>query len=259
MLEDEIKIYNINYINESTGNHFKNLNSNQQIKIVQKLVSDHLTIKNASFTAQVISPRAGSKYFEAHATIKFSSTVHKFEFKKNFSNYRRNNPGCKLFTSRPVPKPTHSDRDLPDISDIKTRIGMMYNQAVFLARHKNPNITFKELAENEIDAIQVTLKERDKHFKMYYEFLCTTNNTTFIPYTMNTNPFFEYDFSQHIPNPVTRKHARSYRSYEEHFHHLCTENNYPLGTHFITLFLYNYNVHLNMSGGPYLPPIIAQT
>ena len=42
----------------------------------------------------------------------------------------------------------------------------MYNQAVFLARHKNPNITFKELAENEIDAIQVTLKERHKPFKM---------------------------------------------------------------------------------------------
>ena len=158
VLENELKIHNINYIDEGTGNHFKSLNSNQQIKRVQKLVSDHLTNKNASFSAKVISPRTGSKYFEAHATIKFSSTVHKFEFEKNFSNYRRNNPGCKLFTSRPVPKPTHSDRDLPDISDIKTRIGMMYNQAVFLARHKNPDITFKELSENEVDAIKVTLK-----------------------------------------------------------------------------------------------------
>ena len=133
------------------------------------------------------------------------------------AQYRRNNPGCKLFTSRPVPKSTHSDRDLPDISDIKTRIGMMYNQAVFLARHKNPDITFKELSENEVDAIKVTLKERHKPFKMYYEFLCPTNNTTFMQYTMNTNPFFEYDFGQQIPNPVTRKHARSDRSYEKRF------------------------------------------
>ena len=70
---------------------------------------------------------------------------------------------------------------------------MMYNQAVFLARRKNPNITLKELAPNEIDAIQVTLKERHKPFKMYYEFLCPTNNTTFMPYTMSTNPFSEYD------------------------------------------------------------------
>ena len=217
VLENEIKIHNINSIDEGIGKHFKSLNTTEQIKRVNKLVSDNLTSKNSSFATQIISPKAGSRFFEAHATVKFSSSAHKFEFEKNLSNFRRKNPGCKLFTSRPVPKPTHSDRDLPDISDIKTRIGMMYNQAVYLARCKNQNITHKELAQDEIDSIQVTLKERHKPFKMYYEFLCPTNNTTFMPYTMSTNPFSEYDFGHNIPNPVTRKHARSNKSYELRF------------------------------------------
>ena len=216
-LENDIKIHNLKHLTEGTGKSFSTLTPSEQIKKVRKLVSDQLTNKNASFTAQIISPKAGSRHFEAHAYVKFSSSANKFEFEKNLANFKRSNSRCKLFTSRPAPQPIHSDRDLPDISDIRTRIGMLYNQAVLSAKRQNPNICFKELTETEIDAIQVSQKERHKPFKMYYEFLCPSNNTTFMPYSMLMNPFTGYDFSHTIPNPVTRKHARTDKRYEIRF------------------------------------------
>lgn len=215
-LENDIRIHNINHLDEGTDHHFRALNFTDQIKRIHKLVTDHLTTKNASFTTQIFAPKSGSKHFEALAYVKFSSPGLKFEFEKNFANFKRNNPGCKLTTSRPSPQRTQSDRDLPSISDIKTRIGMLYNQAVLSAKQKNPN-SFKELNQTEIEAIQVSQKERHKPFKVYYEFLCPSNNITFMPYSLNSNPFAEYDFSQHIPNPVTRKHALSDKSYEKRF------------------------------------------
>ena len=216
-LENDIRIHNINYLDEGTEYHFRALNFTDQIKRIHKLVTDHLTNKNASFTTQIFSPKSGSKHFEALAYVKFSSSGLKFDFEKNFANFKRNNPRCKLSTSRPSPQRTQSDRDLPNISDIKTRIGMLYNHAVLSAKQKNPNSSFKELNQTEIDAIQVSQKERHKPFKVYYEFLCPSNNTTFMPYTLNSNPFSGYDFNQNIPNPVTRKHAISDKVYEKRF------------------------------------------
>ena len=123
-LENDIRIHNINHLDEGTDHHFRALNFTDQIKRIHKLVTDHLTTKNASFTTQIFAPKSGSKHFEALAYVKFSSPGLKFEFEKNFANFKRNNPGCKLTTSRPSPQRTQSDRDLPSISDIKTRIGM---------------------------------------------------------------------------------------------------------------------------------------
>ena len=209
VIENDIKIHNLKHIDEGTQKPFRSLNYTEKSSKIHKLVTDHLKTKNASFTTKIISPRTGSKSFEEFAYVKFSSSDVKFEFEKNFAHFKRNNPGYRLYTRRPSPQFTPSDRDLPDISDIKTRIGLMYNQAVMKAKYKNPHIAFNELSSSEIDAIQVTQKELHKPFKLYYEFLCPTNNTTFMPYAMNMNPFSGYDFSQTVPNPVTRHHARS--------------------------------------------------
>ena len=209
VIENDIKIHNLKHIDEGTQTPFKSLNYTEKSSKIHKLVTDHIKTKNASFTTKIISPRPGSKSFEEFAYVKFSSSAVKFEFEKNFASFKRNNPGYRLYTRRPSPQFTPSDRDLPDISDIKTRIGLMYNQAVMRAKHKNPHIPFNELSSSEIDSIQVTQKERHKPFKLYYEFLCPSNNSTFMPYSMNMNPFSGYDFSQTIPNPVTRNHARS--------------------------------------------------
>ena len=217
VVENDIRIHNINSLDDGTVNHFRALSFTNQIARIHKLVSDHISSKNPSFTTQIFSPKPGSKHFEALAYVKFSSRELKFEFEKSFANLKRNNPGCKLSTSRPVPPRTQSDRDMPTTTDIKTRIGMLYNQAVTSAKHKNPNIMYNPLNQGEIDAIQVSLKERHKPYKAFYEFLCPTNNTTFMPYNITTNPFSEYDFNHSIPNPITRKHAQSDKSYEQRF------------------------------------------
>ena len=61
------------------------------------------------------------------------------------------------------------------------------------------------------------MKTTRKPFSTYWEFLCPTNNTTFMPYTPSTNPFNEYDFNAPIANPVTRKHATSDPIYGNRF------------------------------------------
>ena len=216
-LENDIRIHNVNTIDEGTDHHFRALSHTDQMKRIHKLVSEHLTTKNASFSTQIFSPRKGSKFFEALAYVKFSSPALKFEFEKNFANYKRNNTLCKLSTSRPAPPYAKSDRDLPSISDIKTKIGLLYNQAIHYAKTKNPNLVFNELSQSDIEKLPVTRKEKHKPFQLYYEFLCPTNNTTFMPYTLNSNPFFEYDFTEHIPNPVTRQYAVTDKSYEKRF------------------------------------------
>ena len=82
-LEKDIKIHKLNHLTEGTGKNFSTLTPSEQIKRIRKLVLDQLTNKNASFTAQIISPKAGSRHFEAHAYVKFSSSVHKFNAIRN--------------------------------------------------------------------------------------------------------------------------------------------------------------------------------
>ena len=71
---------------------------------------------------------------------------------------------------------------------------MLYIQAVISAMHKNPNIAYNPRNKEEIDAIQVSLKERHKPYKVFFEFLCTTNNNISMPYT---NPLSEFDLMSH--------------------------------------------------------------
>ena len=53
----------------------------------------------------------------------------------------------------------------------------------------------------------VKMKTKFKPFPTFWEYLCPTNNTTYMAFVPGTNPFNYYDFKADIPNPVTRKHA----------------------------------------------------
>ena len=94
---------------------------------------------------------------------------------------------------------------------------MLYNQKILEAQKNNPNITYKQLSHQDIEAIQVQLKTKKKPFSTYWEFLCPTNNTTFMVYTPSINPFQNYDFNDPIANPLTRKHTVSEPKYEKRF------------------------------------------
>ena len=106
---------------------------------------------------------------------------------------------------------------MPDEDDIKVRLGMLYNQKVGEAIRQNPNIEYKPLNQQEIEAIKVKLKIKRKPFSTYWEFLCPSNNTTFMAYTPNRNPFNDYDFTNKIANPLTRQQAVTNPYYEKRF------------------------------------------
>ena len=63
-----------------------------------------------------------------------------------------------------MPQKTTSDRDIPDNNDIKQKIGMLYNQKVEEARISNPNLQYKPLSQQEINAIQIQMKTKKKPF-----------------------------------------------------------------------------------------------
>ena len=211
-IENVIRLHNINSIDEGTPNHFRSLSHTDQLKRIHQLVNSHVP-NGTGFSTQIISPNKNSKHFEALAIVTFLQPNNKYQFEKTFAEYRRNNPSFKVTSSRPMPQKTTSDRDIPDTNDIKQKIGMLYNQKVEEARQKNPNIQYQPLNSQEINAIQIQMKTKRKPFSTYWEFLCPTNNTTFMVYTPSTNPFNEYDFNSSIANPLTRMHATSDPSY----------------------------------------------
>ena len=212
-VENIIRLHNINYIDSNTTHHFRTLNHIEKVKRIHQLINDHVT-PGTGFSTQVITPNTE---FEPLAIITFQNASSKYLFEKNFAAFRRNNPGNKITTSRPLPQTTSSDRDIPDQQDIKEKIGMLYNHSVGEALRLNPNIEYKPLTMQEIGAIEVKIKTKRKPFSTYWEFLCPSNNSTFMVYTPNKNPFSDYDFTNKIANPLTRRNADNDKQYEKRF------------------------------------------
>ena len=94
---------------------------------------------------------------------------------------------------------------------------MLYKQKVKEAHRQNPYTDYAPLTPQEIGAIQVHLKTKQNPFSTYWEFLCPSNNTTFMAYTPTKNPFTNYNFHEKIANPHTRLKATSDSRYEERF------------------------------------------
>ena len=213
-VENIIRLHNINSIDEGTPNHFRSLNHTEKTTRIHKLVKDHVS-PGVGYSTQIITPNTSTRQFEPLAVITFSNSNTKYQFERSFADFRKKNPQVKVTTSRPSPQKTASDRDIPDEHDIKLRIGMLYNQKVGEALRQNPNIEYKPLNDQEIESIKVKLKTKRKPFAAYWEFLCPSNNTTFMAYTQHTNPFNNYDFSNEIPNPLTRQQAATNPQYEK--------------------------------------------
>ena len=218
-VENIIRIHNINSLDEGTPNHFRSLNHIEKVTRIHKLVDNHVS-PGVGYSTQIIAPNTNTntRQFEPLAVITFSNSNTKYQFERSFADFRKKNPKFKVTTSRPAPQKTASDRDIPDEQDIRQRIGMLYNQKVGEELRKNPNIEYKPLNEQEIESIKVKLKTKRKPFATYWEFLCPSNNTTFMAYTQHTNPFSNYDFSNKIPNPFTRQQAATNPQYEKRFH-----------------------------------------
>ena len=211
-----IRIHNINSLDVGTPKHFRSLNHQEKVKRIHQLVSEHVS-PDVGYSTQVITPKNNTRQFDPLAIITFSNSNNKFLFERNFADFRRKHSNFKLTTSRPPPQTTTSDRDMPDELDIKQRIGMLYNQKVEEARRQNPEIEYTPLNQHEVEAIKVQLKTKRNPFGTYWEFLCPSNNTTFMAYTPNTNPFSHYDFTNQIANPLTREQAASNPQYTKRF------------------------------------------
>ena len=205
-IENTVRIHGINYINEGTDQHFRSLSEANKHKEIDTLVKNH-TSPTTQFSIQLIQPQASAaRQFDALAIITFTDKNSKFLFEKNFAVFKRGNPKSKTSISRPIPEKTASDLDQPDYTTIRNRIGMLYNQNIARVRAEYPDQNNPDLTQQQIDAIQVTLKTKTRPFATFYEFLCPTNNVTFMAYIPGQNPFHAYDFTQPVPNPLTRKH-----------------------------------------------------
>jgi hypothetical protein len=66
------------------------------------------------------------------------------------------------------------------LKEVKKEISMLYNSALNAARNNNVGITLNPLTDDQANAIQVHLKTKYKPFATYWEYLCPSNNTTFI-------------------------------------------------------------------------------
>ena len=215
-VENVIRLHNINCIDMGTPNHFRTLSKTQKVTRVHQLVTEHVG-PSAGFSTQIITPNTNTRQFDPLAIITFTDSSNKYKFERSFADFRRKHPNFKITTSRPAPQKTTSDRDMPNEYDIKVRIGMLYNQKVQEALRHNPEIEYKPLNQQEIEAIKVKLKTKRKPFGTYWEFLCPSNNTTFMAYTQGTNPFTHYDFNSKIANPVTRSLAATDSQYAKRF------------------------------------------
>ena len=173
--------------------------------------------QQAAFSTRILQPKQGTRHYETLVIIRFIHTADKFEFEKNFSSYRKNNPGCTISTSRPTPPRTSADRDMPNVNDIRTHIGMLYNSKVTTTKNKHPNILFTPLTTDQINSLQCVPKTKNRPFKLFYEFQDPSNGTTFCHYDLVTDPFKDHDFSNDIPNPITRKHAMADVNYQKVF------------------------------------------
>ena len=216
-LEYEIRIHGINSLGQGTAQHFRTQSFANQVKEVNNFVESHLDSKNVSFSTQILKPKQGARQFETLVIISFSHTTHKYEFEKNFSLYRRENPNCTISTSRPTPQKSPTDRDMPSVMDVRQQIGMLYNAKIAETKMTHPQITFTALSTEQIDNLQVALKTKYRPFKVYFEFLDPSNGTTFCHYNNQSNPFDEHDFTEAIPNPLTRKHAMTDPGYKQVF------------------------------------------
>ena len=211
-VENVIRLHNINSIDIGTPHHFRTLSHTQKATRVHQLITEHVG-PSVGFSTQIITPNSSTRPFEPLAIITFSNPSNKYKFEKSFADFRRRNPNFRVTTSRPAPQASTSDRDIPEVHDIKYRVGMLYNQKVHEALRHNPNIEYRPLNQHEIEAIKVKLKTKAKPFGTYWEFLCPSNNTTFMAYTQDTNPFTHYDFNNKIANPVTREHIATNPQY----------------------------------------------
>ena len=216
-LEQEIRIHGVNSLGIGTENHFRTLSYTNKIKAVHDFIKSHFDDIVPGFSAQIHSPKTGARHFETLVVVRFTHAQDKYTFEKNFSEYRKANPTCSISTSRPTPPRTPSDRDMPDIKDIRSRLGMMFNNKIAQTKLTNPEITSSELKPEEIENLQVSVKTKSRPFTVFYEFLDPSNGTTFCHYDLKSDPFAVHDFTNPIPNPLTRKHAQSDPSYKLFF------------------------------------------
>ena len=73
------------------------------------------------------------------------------------------------------------------------------------------------LTDNQVNGIQMNLKQLKSPNRSYYEFMDPTNGTFFLVYNRTKNPFAHHDFTKPIANPTVRKMAETNSVYLKKF------------------------------------------
>jgi hypothetical protein len=64
-LENELRVHNINTLDQGTPTHFRALTFPQKIKALHDFVRSHMDSKETSFSTQIISTKQGARQFES--------------------------------------------------------------------------------------------------------------------------------------------------------------------------------------------------
>jgi hypothetical protein len=155
-------VHNINSLGFGTPEHFRALTYPKKVTAIHEFVKSHMDNQIVAFSTQIMQPKQGGRHFESLVILRFIHTANKFNFEKNFSIYRKNNPSCTISTSRCTPQRSPADRDLPNINDIKTQIGMLYNSKITATKTTHPTVLFKALTTDQINSIQLGPKTKNR-------------------------------------------------------------------------------------------------
>ena len=215
--EDQLRLHKIESIGIGTDKHFRVVSDKEQTALVAKYLQEKINSPQPT-KIDIFKPKGNNKKFEPLALLTFHSSADKFNFEKTFANFKRATPGENLSISRPQPPKTAGPNDIESIQSVKEKLGSLYNAEIKKQTGKYPGtVPWKELTNDEINSMPVTIKTKQRPFATYYEFLCPSNNTTFMPYTAEHNPFLDYCFREAIPNPVTRAAAANDPKYKVRF------------------------------------------
>ena len=219
-IETQIRMHQIKEINSDDRDkpEFIQLSYHDKQLKIKEIIETH-TKNKSNCKIEIFEPKGSGKFFDPLALITFPTTNEKYSFESAFAAWKRSNPRAKLSISRPTPAKGRGDDGIPDIQIIRKHIAQMYNTEVIKHNSTNPDTphNYKPLNNEQMENIPVNQKVKYRPFAQYWEFLCPSNNITFMNYTPGTNPFINYNFGNLIANPITEREAAKDARYKERY------------------------------------------
>ena len=175
--------------------------------VVTHLANLKLSIRLSNVSGEVIQPNKNAKQFSPFCILNFATQGFNYQAEGELSRARKGGK-TSMTCTRPTPK--FDLNDLKNEEDIRKEI-IGYFESTLVDQGKKDWCEGRKLA---LATLRIS-KRHDKSptFSLFYEFLEPTSNVCFLHYYPGRNPFATFDFTDPIPNPVTRALAAANKEY----------------------------------------------